>query len=119
MFMDNITLNTSIGSFLGNENGDTLEFLGVPYAKAGRFEYCERIDRYDGIFDATKMGNACPQYRQYYQNLGNPERLFYYKEFREGIEFTYDEDCLNLNIFTPRNSSGCPVIIFFHLVLLL
>ncbi len=114
MSMNIITLNTSIGSFLGNENGDTFEFLGVPYAKARRFEYSERIDRYDGIFDATKMGNACPQYRQYYQNLGNPERLFYYKEFREGSEFTYDEDCLNLNIFTPRNASGCPVIIFFH-----
>ena len=60
------------------------------------------------------MGNACPQYRQYYPHLENPERLFYYKEFREGIEFSYDEDCLNLNIYTPKNASRCPVILFFH-----
>ena len=58
------------------------------------------------------MGNSCPQYRQYYQNLENPERLFYYKEFREGTEFKYDEDCLNLNIYTPKNALNCPVVVF-------
>ena len=112
--MGEITLKTKIGTFLGNKCGETLEFLGIPYAKAGRFEYCERIDSYGGTVDATKTGSSCPQFRQYYPNLENPERLFYYKEFREGIDFKYGEDCLNLNIFTPENASGCPVIIFFH-----
>ena len=112
--MNKITLKTSMGTFLGIEHQDALEFLAVPYAKADRFEYSERIDRYEGVVDATEMGNSCPQYRQYYQNLGNPERLFYYKEFREGIEFKYDEDCLNLNIYTPKNAFGCPVIVYFH-----
>ena len=112
--MGEITLKTDIGTFLGNERGDTCEFLGIPYAKTGRFEYCERIDSYDGIVNATEMGNSCPQFRQYYPNLENPERLFYYKEFREGTEFKYDEDCLNLNIFAPKDASGCPVIVFFH-----
>ena len=111
--MDKITLKTSIGTFQGNEHEDAYEFLGIPYAKAKRFEYSERIDSY-GSCDATKMGNACPQYRQYHPHLDSPERLFYYKEFREGIEFSYDEDCLNLNIYTPKNASDCPVILYFH-----
>ncbi len=112
--MEKTALETSIGTFIGNMHEDAREFLGIPYARAGRFEYGERIDRYEDVFDATKMGNACPQYRQYYQNLRSPERLFYYREFREGIEFRYDEDCLNLNIYTPKSASGCPVILFFH-----
>lgn len=112
--MEDITLKTSIGTFIGKQHEDTYEFLGIPYAKAGRFEYNTLINSYKDITDATKMGKACPQYRQYYPNLDSPERLFYYKEFRQGIEFTYDEDCLNLNIYTPKDASKCPVIIFFH-----
>ena len=104
---------TSIGSFTGNEYDVAFEFLAVPYARARRFEYSELIESYDD-FDATKMGNACPQYRQYYPNLESPERLFYHKEFRQGIEFSYDEDCLNLNIYTPKDGKNCPVIVFFH-----
>ena len=111
--MDNVTLKTSIGTFVGNKDKDAYEFLGIPYGKANRFEYCELIDNYD-VVDATKMSNSCPQYRQYYPHLDNPERLFYYKEFREGIDFKYDEDCLNLNIYTPIGAKNCPVIIFFH-----
>ena len=112
--MKNITLETSLGTFLGNENESAYEFLGIPYAKAERFEYSEKIDSYDGLFDATQMGYACPQYRQYHPHLESPERLFYYREFREGIEFRYDEDCLNLNIYTPKDAKKCPVILFFH-----
>ena len=112
--MNEITLNTSIGTFLGNDHTSVLEFLGVPYARAGRFEYCQLIDSYEGTVDARKMGNACPQYRQSHPHLDVSERLFYYREFREGIEFRYDEDCLNLNIYQPRYSRNCPVVLFFH-----
>ena len=89
-------------------------FSGIPYAEAKRFEYCKRIDHYDDVVDATKMSFACPQYRQYYPHLDNPERMFYYREFREGIDFRYSEDCLDLNIFTPENADKCPVLVFFH-----
>lgn len=112
--MDKTTFKTSIGAFAGNEHEDAYEFLGIPYAKAGRFEYCKRVDTYEGIFDAGKMGNACPQYRQFYPNLQSRERLFYFNEFRRGLDFTYDEDCLNLNIYMPKNKTACPVILFFH-----
>ena len=112
--MNRIALKTPSGTFLGNGYTTVNEFLGIPYAKAGRFEYCERIDRYEGSLDASKMGNACPQYRQFHPHLDVPERLFYYREFREGIDFRYDEDCLNLNIYTPKDAEDRPVILFFH-----
>ena len=105
---------TAIGSFKGNEYEDAYEFLGIPYARAGRFEYSRLISVYGDDFDATQMGKACPQYRQYYPNLQSPERRFYHKEFRQGIDFIYDEDCLNLNIYTPKDEAKCPVIVFFH-----
>lgn len=98
----------------GNEYEDAYAFLGIPYAKAKRFEYCEIINHYDDIFDTTRMGNVCPQIRNYYPHLENPARMFYYKEFREGIEFKYEEDCLNLNIYVPKNKTNCPVILYFH-----
>ena len=112
--MNMITLQSSIGTFTGNEQEYSYEFLGIPYAKAGRFEYSTLIDSYEGVFDARKMGSACPQYRQFHAHLDVPERLFYHREFREGIDFHYDEDCLNLNIYTPKNAKNCPVILYYH-----
>ena len=112
--MNNISLKTALGEIKGNRYEDTLEFLGIPYARAGRFEYAKPLDKWEGVLDATKPGNACPQTRQFHQHLENPERLFYYKEFREGLTFNYDEDCLNLNIYTPVDKKNCPVLVFIH-----
>ncbi len=112
--MNEITYQSSIGTFTGLESEYAYEFSGIPYAKAERFEYSELIDSYEGVFDAGKMGNSCPQYRQFYPHLDVPERLFYHKEFRQGIDFHYDEDCLNLNIYTPKNAKNAPVILYFH-----
>ena len=111
--MKNIIHKTTIGNFKGIEYENTYEFLGIEYALAKRFEYSKIIDSY-GDYDATKMGRCCPQFRQYHPHLDNPERMFYHKEFREGIDFEYGEDCLNLNIYTPKNASKCPVILYFH-----
>ncbi len=107
-------LYTSMGTFIGNETEGCREFLGIPYARAGRFRYGELIDAYPGIREAVSFGSACPQYRMYFPHLDVPERLFYYREFREGLHFHYDEDCLNLNIYTPTVSKDCPVAVFIH-----
>ena len=109
-----VTLDTSCGALTGNERPGCFEFLGVPYARAGRFEYAEAVCRWDGVLDATRPGPACPQNRAVHEHPENPTRRFYKKEFREGSVFTYSEDCLNLNIFTPKEARGCPVVIFFH-----
>lgn len=109
-----IDLKTSCGSVRGFETDDYIAFLGIPYAKAKRFEYAEEVTSWDGVLDATKFGPACPQYRQFFPHLDVPQRLFYHREFRDGLTFEYDEDCLNLNIYTPRKKGTYPVAIYVH-----
>ncbi len=115
------TITTSYDKITGNEREQCYEYLGIRYALASRFEYPAVLYR-PVSSDATKYGPTCPQTRQFYEHLEIPERMFYHREFRDGIEYEYDEDCLNLNIYTPKELSSrtdvgktrCPVIIFFY-----
>ena len=112
--MEQILRQTPLGEIRGLDNGTCLEFRGVPFAKAGRFEYAEPVDRWDGVLDATTFGPGCPQNRAVHEHLEDPVRLFYKKEYREGSEFTYSEDCLNLNVYAPYEAKDAPVILFFY-----
>ncbi len=108
------TRRTALGSVRGIETSRCLCFLGIPYARAARFAYAEPIEHWEGELDATRFGPSCPQNRAVHEHLENPTRRFYKKEYREGIAFRYDEDCLNLNIYAPRAAEKCPVVLFFH-----
>lgn len=105
---------TSFGTFKGNEEKYCYAFLGIPFASARRFEYGTLIDSYKGETDATKFGPACIQKRVWFEHLEVPERMFYHREFRDNIRFDYSEDCLNLNIYTPKKNGRHPVIVFIH-----
>lgn len=108
-------LETSLGNIKGIEEENSYVYLGIPYAKAERFRYATLVDSFGkDAFDATKPGPACIQKRCYYAHLEIPERMFYHKEFREGIEFRYSEDCLNMNIYTPKKKGRYPVMVFIH-----
>ena len=107
-------LETPFGALAGLECEDGYAYLGVRYARAERFCYAVPVETWESTLDAAAFGALCPQYRQYFPQLDNPERRFYYREFREGLDFTYDEDCLNLNIYTPKEAKNCPVILYFH-----
>ena len=113
-FIKEITWSTPLGEIRGLNNGTCLEFRGVPFGRAGRFEYAEPVDRWDGVLDATAFGPGCPQNRAVHEHLEDPVRLFYKKEYREGSEFTYSEDCLNLNVYAPYEAKDAPVILFFY-----
>ena len=109
-----VLLHTACGDLRGVEDGRCRAFLGVPFAKAERFAYAAPVEHWEGELDATRFGPACPQNRAEHEHLEHPTRRFYKREFREGQEFTYDEDCLNLNIFTPVAAKDAPVILFFY-----
>ncbi|MCR5145160.1 MAG: carboxylesterase family protein [Lachnospiraceae bacterium] len=133
---NNIKLATKCGDIIGLQKNNHLEFLGVKYANANRFEYCTLIDNWSqvtqadnvsednlhrldetGTYLATHHGDACIQKRIWYEHLEHPVRRFYHKEFRENIEYHYSEDCLNLDIYTPsevKKDSNYPVIVFIH-----
>ena len=110
-----VTLKTGYGILKGNDREFCNEFLGIRYARAGRFEYAKPVDTSDDAeYDATSFGGVCPQTRTYYEHLEVSERLFYHNEFRKNIVYDYDEDCLNLNIYAPKFAKNAPVIIFIH-----
>lgn len=98
----------------GIEDSRCRLFLGVSFARAERFRYAEMVEHWEGVLDATRFGPGCPQNRAVHEHLENPTRRFYKREFREGCVFRYDEDCLNLNIYTPRDAKDCPVLLFFY-----
>lgn len=109
-----ITLMTSLGKIIGLEEENSYVYRGIPFAYAERFHYASLIDSLGEEFDATKPGDACIQKRCYYPHLEVKERMFYHREFRFGITFHYSEDCLNLNIYTPKEKGCYPVLVFIH-----
>ena len=116
--MDHI-VNTPCGQIKGCEGRvpDTVAFKGIRYATAGRWEYAKQVTSWDGIYDATKYGNCCYQPRAFYNEEENKKKYFYYNEFRKGETYSYSEDCLFLNIFTPSSAKSgdkLPVLVSIH-----
>ncbi|KAG8281695.1 carboxylic ester hydrolase activity protein [Homalodisca vitripennis] len=83
-----------------------IAFLGVPYAKppvgSRRFREPQPVEPWEGIRSADSFGSDCLQYSYYHVRSPNPTNG--------------DEDCLYLNIFTPRlsHSAKLNVIFFIH-----
>jgi len=76
-------------------------FRGIRYAKAPvgklRFKAPVEVEPYEEEFDATDDGNVCPQYDI---GSGGPAG---------------DEDCLNLNVYTPKNDGKKrAVMVYIH-----
>lgn len=89
-------------------------FKGIPYAEppVGENRWRPPVPKkpWAGTFDAVRFGNICPQ------TLPAPG-TFYHKEFfsSQNLE-NHSEDCLQLNVWTPAQSTGnCfPVLVFIH-----
>ncbi len=110
--MNIIEIKSPYGLIKGLDYGDYSLFKGIRYAKAERFEYPEPITSYYDIYDATNWGDCSYQQRAFEEDAKcNP---FYHHEFREGMSFSYSEDCLFLNIWAPKKKEKCPVIVYIH-----
>ena len=116
--MDKI-VSTPCGEIKGyscNLDG-VIAFKGIRYATAERWKYPQLVTSWDGVYDAADYGNCSYQPRAFYNEEENLKKIFYYNEFRKGEAYTYDEDCLFLNIWTPENASkdsNLPVLIYIH-----
>ena len=95
----------------------TAAYKGIRYATAGRWEYPTQVTGWEGTYDATQYGACSYQPRSFYNEEENLKKIFYYNEFRKGEHYTYSEDCLFLNIFTPdsaKEGDKLPVLIYIH-----
>ncbi|KAF7351666.1 Carboxylic ester hydrolase [Mycena sanguinolenta] len=97
---DASTVSLTYGTFQGFISGNLTQFLGVPFAQAGRFERPKEPASLQTVYNATSFGPACPQ-----QELSPIPGL---------VANTYpsvSEDCLSLNVFRPTvtdSSVGLP-----------
>jgi len=112
-------VNTPCGQVQGvaGKTPGTAAYKGIRYATAGRWEYPRQITGWEGIYDATGYGACSYQPRAFYNEEENLKKIFYYNEFRKGEGYTYSEDCLFLNIFTPEHAKEgdkLPVLIYIH-----
>ena len=112
-------VNTPCGQVLGcaGRVPGTIAFKGIRYATAGRWEYPKQVTAWEGIYDATHYGSCCYQPRAFYNEEENKKKYFYYNEFRKGETYSYSEDCLFLNIFTPdtaKEGDDLPVVVSIH-----
>lgn len=110
---------TPCGEILGKKypKEKIIAFKGIRYATAERWKYPEEVTAWDGVYDATEYKSCSYQPRAFYNEAENPGKIFYYNEFRKGEAYSYDEDCLFLNIFTPEAAeadSKLPVLVYIH-----
>lgn len=101
---DATQVSTDKGSVQGKVEGDTLEFLGIPYAAPPvgelRWKLPQPAEKWAGIRDTTKLGAACPQFAVSVLP----------------IELEKKEDCLTLNVWSPKaaQKAKVPVMLWVH-----
>lgn len=96
---------------------DVIAYKGIRYASSNRFEYPKEVTHWDGVYKADKYGDCCIQPRTFINEENLEAKKFYYNEFRKGESYTYSEDCLFLNIWTPKDAKkgdNLPVLFYIH-----
>ncbi|MCE6994292.1 carboxylesterase family protein [Saccharothrix sp. S26] len=95
------TTRVDNGEVRGAVHADHVVFQGIPYAMAPkgelRWRAPHRPEDWEGVRDATRPGNPCPQ-------VGSS-----YSQTR-----ATDEDCLVLNVTTPSTEGRRPVMVWVH-----
>ena len=91
------------GKLQGAIEGNMQVFKGIPYAAPPvgelRWRPPQTSKAWTGMRDASQFGPACPQ----------P----YVKGLNDGM-VPGSEDCLNLNVFTPKAGKNLPVMVWIH-----
>lgn len=98
---------TSLGRLVGKPTTSLCVYSGIPYAQAPvgdlRFRPPQRIQPWQGSYQATDSTKVCPQFRDSQT-----------EEYPDGKPIYTDEDCLRLNVWAPKTPGRHPVIVFSH-----
>ena len=98
-------VETVQGPVRGYREGEVEVFKGIPYGRAGRFRAPEPVPGWREPLDATSYGCVCPllSMEKPAGELLVPHRYW-----------VQNEDCLNLNIWTPGSGGKRPVLVWLH-----
>ncbi|KAK3914716.1 Esterase FE4 [Frankliniella fusca] len=110
-----------------------LSFQGIPYAKPPmgelRFKAPQPAEPWDGVKDTLSEGNICPQPHRVsktspIKSMGSMLKMIVSMPGMAKFMFNYirrmNEDCLYLNVYTPRTALPlpaaelAPVVVFIH-----
>jgi para-nitrobenzyl esterase len=104
---DPLLIETDLGEVQGadSEVEGVRQFLAIPYAADpsgdNAFRAPQPRDPYEGVFDATAPGGACPQ---------NPDNeLTALTPIPDQVE-----DCLTVSVWAPDDAADLPVMVWFH-----
>lgn len=90
---DETIVETDKGEIMGSLEDGVYQYLGIRYAVAKeRFTLAEEVEPWDGVFEATKVGAMSPQSGMLGMSAGDQEGT--------------DNNCQNLNIWTPGIGDG-------------
>lgn len=101
-----VTIDAPAGVVAGAMDGDVRVFKGIPFAAppigAARWKAPAPLPRWDGTRDTSAFGPACVQPTSsavsvYTQDIG-----------------ATSENCLTLNIWSPKNAENAPVFVWIH-----
>jgi para-nitrobenzyl esterase len=99
-------VNAPAGAVRGIDDGGIRVFKGIPFAQPPvgplRWKPPVPLAKWSGVRDATEFGAACYQ---------PPPRL---STIYTGSPMPLSEDCLTLNIWTPKNAKNAPVFFWIY-----
>ncbi|KAF9549965.1 hypothetical protein EC957_002025 [Mortierella hygrophila] len=106
-----ISVKTAVGTIQGFRDQNSFRFLGIHYGEApvGNLRFAAPVAKasFTSTLDATAFGYVCPQ---------PALAILTVSSLNSGAEA--DEDCLNLNVFTPslksKTQNGLPVMFYIH-----
>lgn len=98
--------NTEYGKVEGFEENGIYKWLNIPFAKPPvgelRFKRAQKADAWKGV-------KACKE-------LGNAPYQFYGKVMEKALggKVPFSEDCLNMNVWAPKNAKKLPVFVWIY-----
>lgn len=102
--------DTYSGKVKGFIRNKTYIFKGIPYGKAERFMAPKKPEPWKGVRSCLAWGPVCPQSTKFMPRLDEIQFLL---QQNKGY---MDEDCLRLNIWTPKinDNKKRPVMVWIH-----
>ncbi len=110
---ESVAVDAPCGSVHGRQVGSVRSFRGIPYALAPvgerRFAPPQAVAPFAAPFDASSFGEISAQdIDPLPEAVPGAENLYYAPGTVAG------EDCLNLNVWSPVNAEGAPVLVYIH-----